>query len=166
MKPILRHSFGRSWYMRLFHTPRASFLLTTRLWKQNSCSGVIFIPGKNLRAPSRVSVHKSTTWNQNIYEKFQWLLLADRSAPIYLRSVTSGVVVFYPITATSRFWMCHRICWMVLCQAFLSLLPPPPPPIQSFLSPSPLGRPDTQVNNNRSRYEIISAIQKEICQDL
>ena len=46
-------SFGRSWYMRLFHTPRTSFLLTRRLWKHNSCAGVLFIPGKNLRAPSR-----------------------------------------------------------------------------------------------------------------
>ena len=26
VKPILGHSFGRSWYMRLFHTPRTSFL--------------------------------------------------------------------------------------------------------------------------------------------
>ena len=57
--PILGHSFGRSWYMRLFHTPRTSFLLTTRLWKQISCSGVIFIPGKNLRAPSTVSLNSS-----------------------------------------------------------------------------------------------------------
>ena len=59
VKPILGHSFGRSWYMRLFHTPRTSFLLTTRLWKHISCSGVIFIPGKNLRAPSRVSLNSS-----------------------------------------------------------------------------------------------------------
>ena len=49
VKPILGHSFERSWYMRLFHTPRTSFLLTTRLWKYNSYSGFIFIPGKNLR---------------------------------------------------------------------------------------------------------------------
>ena len=53
VKPILGHSFSRSWYMRLFHTQRTSFLLTTRLWKHNFCSGYIFIPGKNLRAPSR-----------------------------------------------------------------------------------------------------------------
>ena len=26
VKPILGHSFGRSWYMRLFHTPSTSFL--------------------------------------------------------------------------------------------------------------------------------------------
>ena len=86
-------------------------------------------PLESFWIPLCVSVYKSTTWNQNIYEKFQWLLLADRTARIYLRSVTSGVIVCYPITATSRFWMCHTICWMVLCQAFLSLLPPPPSPI-------------------------------------
>ena len=132
VKPILLHSFGRSWYMRLFHTPRTSFLLTTRLWKHNSCSGFIFIPRKNLRAPSRAFLNSSlrlSIWSQSIYEKFQWLLLADRSARIYLRSLTSGVIVCYPITATSRFWMCHTICWMVLCQAFLSLPPPPISPI-------------------------------------
>ena len=59
VKLILRHSFGRSWYMRLFHTPRTSFLLTTRLWKHNSCSGFIFILGKNLRAPSRAFLNSS-----------------------------------------------------------------------------------------------------------
>ena len=50
MKPILGHSF---------HTPRTSFLLTTRFWKHNSCSGFIFIPGKNLRAPSRALLNSS-----------------------------------------------------------------------------------------------------------
>ena len=120
VKPILRHIFDRSWYMKLFHTPRTSFLLTTRL-----------------SIPLCVSVHKSTTWNQNMYEKFQWLLLADRFGGIQLRSVTLGVIAFYPITATSRPWMCHTICWMVLCQAFLSLLPltPPPSKISSPLAP-------------------------------
>ena len=107
--------------MRLFHTLRTSFLLTTRLWKHNSCSCNIFIPGRNLRAPSRAFL--------NIYEKFQWLLLADRPARIYLRSVTSRVIVCYPITPTSRFWMCHTICWMALCQAFLS-----PPPLSKISS--------------------------------
>ena len=149
VKPILRHSFGRSWYMRLFHTPGTSFVLTTRLLKHNSCSGFIFIPGKNLRAPCRAflnsSVHKSTTWNQTICEKFQWLLLTDRPFRIYLRWVTSEGIVCYPITATSRFWTCHTICWMVLWQAFLSLLPSPPSPILNLLSPSPLGRSDTQA---------------------
>ena len=76
VKPILGHSWRRSWYMRLFHTSRTSFLLFRRLWKHNSCSGFIFIPGKNLKALSRAFAHKSSTWNQNIYEKFQWLLLA------------------------------------------------------------------------------------------
>ena len=136
VKPILEHSWRRSWYMKLFHTPRTYFLLITRLWKHNSCSGVIFIPGKNLKALSRafmnsflhLSAHKSTTWNQNTYIKFHWLLLADRSDHIYLRSVTSWGIVCYPITSTSRFWMCHSISWMVLCQAFLSLLPLPAPP--------------------------------------
>ena len=59
VKPILGHSFGRSWYMRLFHTPRTSFILTTRLWKHNSCSDFIFIPGKNVRAPSRAFLNSS-----------------------------------------------------------------------------------------------------------
>ena len=77
VKPILRHSFGRSWYMWLFHTPRTSFLLTTRLWKHNSCS-VLFLfqertwehPLEPFWIPLYVSVHKSTTWNQNIDDKF------------------------------------------------------------------------------------------------
>ena len=51
-----------------------------------------------------------------------------------------------PIKTTSRFWMCHTICWMVLCQVFLSLLLPPLSPIKNLLSPSPLGRPDTQAS--------------------
>ena len=46
--------------------------------------------------------------------------------------------------------MCHTICWMVLCQAFLSLLPPPPSPIKNLLSPIPLGRPDTQARQKLS----------------
>ena len=58
VKPIFRHSFGRSWCMRLFHTSRTSFLLTTSLWA-NSCSGFIFISGKNLRAPSRAFLNSS-----------------------------------------------------------------------------------------------------------
>ena len=66
--------------------------------------------------------------------------LYERTAP------TSGIIVCYPITDTSRFWMCQTICWMVLCQAFLSLLPLPPPPsrISSTLAPL-IGRPDTQA---------------------
>ena len=79
--------------------------------------------------PLCVSIHRITTWNQN-------------TACIYLRSVTWGHIVSYPITATSRFWMCHTIWWMVLCQVFLSLLPrlpsplsPPPPKISSPLAP-------------------------------
>ena len=42
----------------------------------------------------------------------KWLLLAlllNCSAPIYFRSVTSESIVYYPITATSRFWMCHTV---------------------------------------------------------
>ena len=79
-------------------------------------------------------------------------------------------------TATSRFWMCHTICWMVLCQAFLSLLPPPPSPLQNLLSPSPLGRPDTQANypkRNLSRsvvnpwhFVILEKIPKKLLQSL
>ena len=132
MKPILGHSFGRSWFKRLLYIPRTSFLLTTRLSENTILARFLFLfqerpwerPLGPLWIPLCVSVHKSTTWNQSIYEKFQWLLLADRSARIYLWSVTSGGIVCYPITATSRFWMCHTICLMVLCQAFLSLLPP------------------------------------------
>ena len=91
VKSILGHSFGRSWYMRLFHTPRTSFLSTTRLWKHNSCSVLFLFQERTWKRPLEpfwiplcVSVHKSTTWNQNIDEKFQWLLLADRSARILL----------------------------------------------------------------------------------
>ena len=60
-----------------------------------------------------------------------WDFLYERTAP------TSGVIVCYPITDTSRFWMCQTICGMVLCQAFLSLLPLPSPPfkISSPLAP-------------------------------
>ena len=130
-------------YEPLSHTPRTSFVLTSRLWKHNPCSVLLFQERnwERLLEPIWislcVSVHKSTTWNQNI----------DRSARIHLRSVTSGSIVCYPMTATSRFWMCHTICWMVLCQAFLSFLslPPPPSKISSPLA-SPLGRPDTQAN--------------------
>ena len=69
-----------------------------------------------------------------------WDFLYERTAP------TSGVIVCYPITDTSRFWMCQTICGMVLCQAFRSLLPLPPPPsrISSTLAPL-IGRPDTQA---------------------
>ena len=119
--------------MRLFYIPRTSFLLTTRLSENTILARVLFLfqertwerPLGPLWIPLCVSVHESTTWNQSICEKFQWLLLADRSTRIYLWSVTSLGIVCYPITATSRFWMCHTICLMVLCQAFLSLLPPP-----------------------------------------
>ena len=52
VKPILilRHSFGRSWCKRLFHTPRTSFLLTTSLWKHNSCSSFYFHSRKELES--------------------------------------------------------------------------------------------------------------------
>ena len=48
VKPLLGRSFSRSWYMRLFHTPRTSFLF-----------GFIFISGKNFRAPSRAVLNSS-----------------------------------------------------------------------------------------------------------
>ena len=56
----------------------------------------------------------------------------------------------YCVLSNHCHWMCHTICWMVLCQAFLSLLPlpPTPSPISNLLSPSPLGRPDTQKSIN------------------
>ena len=134
VKPIFRHSFGRSWCMRLFHTSRTSFLLTTSLWA-NSCSGFIFISGKNLRAPSRAFLNSSLRlcpYEIKISMKnFNGFSLEITVLEVYLRSVTSGGIVCYPITATSRFWMCDTICWMVLCQAFLSLLPPPPSKISS-----------------------------------
>ena len=61
VKPILGHSFGRSWYMRLFHWLRVhlSFIKTTRPRKHNFCSGFIFIPEKNLRAPPRAFLNSS-----------------------------------------------------------------------------------------------------------
>ena len=37
---------------------------------------------------------------------------------------------------------------MVLCQAFLSLLPPPPSSIKNVPSPIPLGRPVAQARSN------------------
>ena len=96
------------------------FLFPERTWER---------PLESLWIPLCVSIHKS-----------------KHSARVYLRSVTSGRIVCYPITATSRFWMCHTICWMVLCQAFLSLLPPLPSLIKNLVSPIPLGRPDTQAS--------------------
>ena len=70
VKLMLGHSFGRSWYMRLFHTPRTSSLLTTRLWK---LARVLFLfpertwehPLEPLWIPLCVSIHKLTRWNQN-----------------------------------------------------------------------------------------------------
>ena len=59
---------------------------------------------------------------------------SKHSAGVYLLSVTSGRIVCYPITATSIFWMCHTICY-------------------NLLSPSPLGRPDTQANKSRFLWE-------------
>ena len=134
VKPILGHSFGRSWYLRLFHTPRTSFLLTTRLWKHNSCSNFIFIPGKNLRAPSEVSsfeflstvsIHKITTWNQNTLLVFtcgrwrQGVLCVIQSLP----HPDSGCV--------TRFaeWFCVRPSFL------FSPLPPPPAKISSPVPP-------------------------------
>ena len=80
------------------------------------------------------------------------------SARVYLQSVTSGRIVCYPITATSRFWMCHTICWMVLCQAFLSLLPPPPSSIKNLPSPIPLGRPDPQATFEKRFWHFFMAV--------
>ena len=57
--------------------------------------------------------------------KHLWKISVASPCRSLLRWVTSVGIVCYPITATSRFWMCHTICLMVLCQAFLSLLPPP-----------------------------------------
>ena len=124
VKPILGHMR----YTRLFHTPRTSFLLTTRRWKHNSCSSLIFIPGKNLRErplepfriPLCVSIHKITTWNQNTLLVFtcgRW---------------RQGRIVCYPdsgcVTRFAR-WLCVRLLF--------SLLPlsPPPPKISSPLAP-------------------------------
>ena len=173
MKPVFGHSFGRSWYMRLFHTPRTSFLLTTRLWKHNSCSGVLFIPGKNLRAPSRAFFEflsaslsikvphgiKTSTKNFNGFS----LLIAQLLLPAV------GDVRCCCVLCNHCYIQIFDVTHDLL-NGFVSGLsfssPPLLPPSKSFLSPSPLGRPDTQINNNRSRYEIISAIQKEICQVL
>ena len=107
---------------------RVLFLFQERTWER---------PLEPFWIPLYVSVQKSTTWYQNIDNKFQGLLLTDRSARIYLLSMTSGSIVCYPITVTSRFWMCHTISWMVLSQAFLSLLPLPPPPSKISSPPAP-----------------------------
>ena len=159
--------------MRLFHTPRTSFLLTRRLWKHNSCSGVLFIPGKNLRAPSgaffeflsaSLSIKvpqgiKTSTKNFNDFSLLIAQLLLPAVGDVRCCCLLCNHCYIQILDVTHDFaeWFCVRPFF---------LFSPPPPPIQSFLSPSPLGRPDTQVNNNRSRYEIISAIQKEICQVL
>ena len=109
VKPILGHSWRRSWYMRLFHTPIASFLLITRLWKHNSCSGFIFIPGKNLKALSRAFVNSSLRLSAHVPHEIKTSM--KNFNRFSLRSVTSCSIVCYPITSTSRFWMCHTICW-------------------------------------------------------
>ena len=89
--------------------------------------------------------------------KYQWLLLGDRPARIQLRSVTSGSIVCYPITATSRFWM---------CQAFLSFLPLPPTPskISSPLAPQeglilrlPLRRGSTAGRLSLNLYSLLQS---------
>ena len=79
--------------MKLFHTPRTSFLLTTRLWKHNSCS-LLFLfqertwerPLEPFWIPLYVSVLKSTTWNQNIDEKIS-ITSPCRSLCSYLLAV-------------------------------------------------------------------------------
>ena len=148
MKPLLGCSFSRSWYMRLFHTPRTSFLLTTRLWKHNSCSVLFLFQERTLERPLGlfwillcISVHKSTTWNQNIDEKFQWLLLADYSARIWLLLLlyflAVGDVREYCVLCNH----CHiRILDVShdLLNGFVSGLPfssPPPPPPSKISSP-------------------------------
>ena len=74
-----------------------------------------------------VSIKVSHTGNMKSKHLWKMSMASCRS---FLWSVTSVGIVCYPITATPRFWLCHTICWMVLCQAFLSLLPLPPPPSQ------------------------------------
>ena len=87
LKPWCCRLFSIHGHLRGFENTilaRVLFLLQERTWQR---------PLEPFLIPLCVSVHKSTKWNQNISEKFQWLLLADRSAHIYLRSVTSGVIV-------------------------------------------------------------------------
>ena len=147
VKPILGHSFGRSWYMRLFHTPSRSFLLTTRPWKHNSCSGFIFILGKNLRAslepfwiPLCVSVHKRTS--HNMKSKHLWKISVAspcRSFCSYLLAV--GDVREYCVLSNH----CHIQILDIshdLQNGFVSGLPsssplPPPPPPPHLKSPLP-----------------------------
>ena len=58
VKPILGYSFGRSWYWG-FSILRVHLSFILRDLENNFCSGFIFIPGKNLRAPSRAFLNSS-----------------------------------------------------------------------------------------------------------
>ena len=132
LKPILRHRFGRSWYMRLFHTPRTSFLLTTRLWIHNSCSGFIFIPGKNLRAPSRAFLNSSLCLCPYEIKTSMKISMASpcQSLCSYLLAVgdVRGYSLPHPdFGCVPRFaeWFCVRPSFL------FSPFPPPPSKISS-----------------------------------
>ena len=135
-----------SWYMRLFHTPEYIFPLNYEALnlKTQFLPGFYFYSRKELESAlwslfeflsASLSIKLSHTGNMK--SKHLWKISMASPCRSLLRSVTSVGIVCYPITATSRFWMCHTICWMVLCQAFLSLLPLPTPPskISSPLAP-------------------------------
>ena len=74
--------------------------------------GLYFYSGKELESSlwslfEFLYIHKSTTCNQNIYEKSLngFRLPADRSVCVYFQSVTLEAIACYPTTVTSRFWI-------------------------------------------------------------
>ena len=75
--------------------------------------------------------------------------------------MTSGPIVNYPISATSRIWMFDMTQSKRLCQAFL--YPPPlrkAPPSPQEGTPLPSGRPDTQVTRFAAYGSRKGTIQK------
>ena len=85
-------------------------------------------------------------------KNFNGCLLADRYTGswafksvislsiIYLRSVTPGSIMCYPISHIQILDVSHD-----LLNGFVSGLPFSSPPLENLLSLSPLGRPDTQA---------------------
>ena len=103
--------------MRLFHTPRTSFLLTERLWKHTSCTAFIFIPGKTLRAPSTAFLNSPL--RLCLYEiKTRMKNFNGFSLPIAVLVFTCGwwrqevlcVIQSLPLPDFG----CHTICWKAL----------------------------------------------------
>ena len=120
VKPILGHSFGRSWYIyEAFPYSEYIFPLNYEALKTQFLLWFYFYSRKELESaliPLRVSVHKSITyrysWNQKIYEKFQWLLLANRSCGRWCQGVLCVIQsLLHPdFGCVTRFaeWFCVR----------------------------------------------------------